>query len=100
MKTDEAEERALTRDMTALLDTHAAKKAEGTAALAVRSQQTNTHIDPDLFIQATGAKGWSAVKVSVEAARQLLSGADLAAISETTESPVLRVAAIARKAGA
>lgn len=71
-------------------------KLEGTEAVAVLGERRDLKPDPARFLEAVGARGYAALVVSVTAARRLLGADDLAAISETTTSPVLRVEPLAR----
>lgn len=48
-------------------------------------------VDPQLFHEALGDRAFTAMHVSVTAARKLLGEDDLQAISEATTTPILRV---------
>lgn len=59
--------------------------------MAILGERTSLTVDPKRFHDAVGPAAWEAMAVSVTAARKLLGAEDLAAISETTPTPVLRV---------
>ena len=70
-------------------------RLQGHQGVAILEKRTTLRPDPALFLEATGAAGYVAVNVTVTAARRLMGADDLAAISETTTNPVLRVEPLA-----
>src|SRR5262249_10759261 len=84
-------ERELTAEIQQALTTGHVDRLEGDHAVAILGERTTLRPDPELFVQAAGRAAWSALSVSVGAARRLLGADDLLAISETTTSTVLRV---------
>jgi len=95
LKRLQAEERALTAELVGVLEAQGLRALQGTRAVAVLDQRTSLRVDPELFHRAVGPAAFGAMTVRVEAARTLLGAADLAAISEATMSPVLRVEPVA-----
>lgn len=68
-----------------------AARLQGHQGVAILEKRTTLQPDPGLFLEAVGTRGYAALTVTVTAARRLMAADDLAAISETTTSPVLRV---------
>jgi hypothetical protein len=85
------EERRITADVLSMMQAAGLDRLEGREAVAVRDSRTTLKPDPELFHTALGAPAFGAMTVSVTAARRLLGEDELAAISETTTTPVLRV---------
>lgn len=84
-------ERELTADVLQALQAAGMDRLEGRHAVAILQLRTTQAVDPALFHEALGSKALAAMTVSVTAARRLLGADDLAAISETITTPVLRV---------
>jgi hypothetical protein len=84
-------ERELTAEIQQVLTTANVDRLEGAQAVAILGERMTLRPDPELFVQAVGHAAWSALSVSVSAARRLLGADDLQAISETTSSTVLRI---------
>jgi hypothetical protein len=84
-------EKRLTAEIKVLLIEAGAKEGQGAQFIATLGERVDTVIDPQLFLEATGPKGLVAVTVGVTKARELMSGEDLAAISEAKPVPVLNV---------
>lgn len=94
----QAAERQITQDLLTAMATHALRAVPGQEAVAILDSRTSLRVDPELFLLAAGARAPEALTVSVTAARHLLGEADLAAISETVTTPVLRVEPVAEPA--
>jgi len=84
-------EKALTKQVMGTLSAASLDSFEGEQAVAILGQRTVLVPDPSLFLEAVGGQAYGALRVSVEAARQLMLPADLEAISEVQTPPVLRV---------
>jgi hypothetical protein len=91
-KSQEAE-RQLTAAVLTGLEAAGLTQLAGDKAVAIVAERTTLAVDPELFHQALGSRAYTALSVRVEAARRLMAEDDLAAISETTTTPVLRVEA-------
>jgi hypothetical protein len=89
------EERQMTAEIVSAMAAAGVTRLQGHQAAALLDQRINLTPDPARFLAATGAAGYAAVSVGVTAARRLMGADDLAAISETTTSPVLRVEPLA-----
>ncbi len=89
-------ERAMTTAISSAMDAAGVSRLEGAGAVALLERRTTLHPDPELFLEAAGTAGYAAVTVSVTTARRLMAADDLAAISEVTTNPVLRVAPLER----
>lgn len=87
----QAEERRLTAEILTALRAAGLRRLAGRQAVAVLEARTTLRPDPQLFHEALGPRAFGAMTVSVTAARTLLGEDDLAAISEATTSPVLRI---------
>lgn len=85
------EERRLTAEGLAGLEAAGLTRFAGQRAITSVEQRTTLRSDPQLFLEAAGAGGYAALTVSVTAARRFLGADDLAAISEATTTPMLRV---------
>ena len=85
------EERAMTAEILRAMQAAGVSRLEGGEAAAILDQRVTLRPDPALFHETLGARAYAAMTVSVTAARQLMGADDLAAISETTTTPVLRV---------
>jgi hypothetical protein len=92
-KSQEAE-RILTQQVLGTLTAAELDTFEGSQAVAIVGQRVTLAPDPQLFLEALGPRAWEALTVNVTAARRLLGADDLAAISESTTSRVLRVEAV------
>src|SRR5438105_11970486 len=88
-----AAEREETAEVLAGLEAAGLTRLAGDQAVAIVGERISLTVDPALFLEAAGPAGYAAVTVSVTAARRLLGADDLAAISETATTPVLRVEA-------
>lgn len=86
-----AEEKALTAEVVAALKATNRDRADGLSAVAILGTRTNLKVDPQLFLEAVGQKGYAAISVSVTAAREFMGEQDLNAIAEPIPTPVLRV---------
>src|SRR5262249_59343965 len=84
-------ERELTAEIQRALTTAQVDRLEGDHAVAIVGERATLHPDPELFVHAVGPAAWSAVTVSVGAARRFLGADDLKAISETSSATILRV---------
>jgi hypothetical protein len=91
LRTLEAEERALTAEISGALQTAGVVTAQGRHAIARIETRTIQKVDPELFLELVGHQGLQAMSVSITAARKLAVAADLDAISEKTEQRALRV---------
>jgi len=98
MRQAQEEERRLTGEILRACNAAGVTRLEGTSAVAIVDSRTTLKPDVALFLEAVGRRGYKALSVSVTAARQLMGADDLAAISETVTSPVLRVESIAEPA--
>jgi len=87
----QANERAMTAEVLQALTAAGLARYEGDGAVAIVGQRLNLAPDPQLFLEALGPRAWEALSVNVTAARRLMGADDLAAISETTTTAVLRV---------
>lgn len=96
----QAEERRMTGDILRTMEAAGLTRLAGRQAVALIDQRTILKPDPQLFVEAVGEAAWSALTVSVTAARDLLGEHHLKAISETTSSPVLRVESLPAAPGA
>jgi len=85
------EERQMTGEIARAMSAAGVARLQGHEAAAILEERTTLRPDPVSFLAATGAEGYAAVTVSMTAARRLMGADQLAAISETTTSPVLRV---------
>ena len=90
-----AQERELTSGIIGALQHEGGRFAHGAYARAVLDYRRTLKPDVPLFIEAAGgvALAAPALTVKVEAARHLVAGDVLTAISETLTSPYLRVEA-------
>lgn len=88
------EERKLTAEILGFMESAGLKQLAGAEAVAIRDERTTMKVDVGLFVEATGRAGFDALTVSVTAARKHLGERDLAAISESTTAPALRVVPI------
>lgn len=84
-------ERTLTAEILTSMQAAGVARLGGRQAVAVLGERTTLTVDPELFHHALGVRAFGALSVRVEAARRLMAADDLAAISETTITPVLRV---------
>ena len=89
-KSQEAE-RILTQQVLGTLTAAGLEQFEGAQAVAIVGQRVNLVPDVQLFLEALGPRALEALTVSVTAARKLMGADDLAAISEATTTPVLRI---------
>jgi hypothetical protein len=87
----QANERAMTAEVLQGLTAAGLDRYEAESAVAVLGQRVTLAPDPQLFFEALGPRAWGALTVTVTAARRLMGADDLAAISETTTSRVLRL---------
>jgi len=87
----QANERAMTAEVLQALTAAGLERYEGEGAVAIVGQRVTLAPDPQLFLEALGPRAWEPLTVNVTAARRLLGADDLAAISETTTTAVLRV---------
>ena len=85
------EEKKMTAEIVQAMSAAGVARLQGHQAAAILEERTNLRPDPVSFLAATGAEGYAAVSVSITAARRLMGADQLAAISETIISPVLRV---------
>ncbi len=88
-------ERTMTAEIVQAMAAAGVARLQGHQGVAILENRTTLRPDPALFLDATGAAGYVAVNVTVTAARRLMGADDLAAISETTTNPVLRVEPLA-----
>ncbi len=94
-------ERQLTAEVLHAMEGARVERLEGDQAVAIRDTRTTLRPDVGLFLEALGPRAHEALIVNLTAARRLIGADDLAAISETVTTPVLRVEALADgKAGA
>ncbi len=94
-------ERQLTAEVLHAMEGAGVERLEGEQAAAIRDTRTTLRPDVGLFLEALGARAHEALTVNLTAARRLIGADDLAAISETITTPVLRVEALTDgKAGA
>ena len=93
IKRAQEDERKLTQEIVTTLRAHGLRTIRGQRAVAILDEQTTLAVDPGLFLEAAGVRAPEALRVSVTAARRILRQDELAAISETTTTPVLRVVA-------
>jgi hypothetical protein len=89
------EERAMTAEIAEATSAVGVRRLQGHQAAAILEDRTTLKPDAARFLELTGAAGYAAVFVGVTAARTLMAGDELAAISETTTSPVRRVEPLA-----
>jgi len=87
----QANERAMTAEVLQALTAAGLERYEGDGAVAIVGQRTTLTPDAGLFVEALGSRAFEALSVNVTAARRLMGADDLAAISETTTTAVLRV---------
>ncbi len=83
LRQSQAGERALTAEILQGLTSAGLERFQGEEAVAIVGQRVTLAPDPQLFLEALGPRAWEA-----------LGADDLAAISESTTSPVLRVEAV------
>ena len=86
-----AAEKELSAEISLAIKATGRDQAEGLSAIAILGTRTNLKVDPQLFLEATGPKGFAALSVSVTAAREFMGEQDLNAIAEPVPTPVLRV---------
>jgi hypothetical protein len=86
-----AAEKALTAEVMKAMQEAKLDTAEGARSVAKITARTSTVVDVALFLETLGPKAYPALAVKIEAARELMAGADLAAISETSTSQSLRI---------
>jgi hypothetical protein len=91
LRTLEAEERALTLEVSTALQAAGVSTAQGRRAVARIALRTIQKVDSELFFELVGRRGLTAMSVSITAARKVVVEADLDAISEKTEQRALRV---------
>lgn len=87
----ETAERELTAEIVRALQAAGVDRLTGRDAMATLGERTTLTPDPALVYEALGPRAFDAMSVSVTAARRLMAADDLAAISESTTAPVLRV---------
>jgi hypothetical protein len=85
------QERILTQSILGTLSAAGLDTFSGAQATAVLGSRTVLTPDPQLFLESVGQAAFGALRVALEPARQLMTPADLEAISETVTGPVLRV---------
>jgi hypothetical protein len=85
------EERKMTAEVVAGLQATGVTRLAGHRALAILDVRTTQRVDPKRLHETVGAAAFTAMTVSITAARQLLGTDALQAISDVTTSPVLRV---------
>lgn len=90
----QANERAMTAEVLEALTAAGLDRYEGEGTVAIVSRRVTLAPDPELFLEALGSRAWEAMVVNVVVARGLMGAKDLAAISETTSCPVLRLEAL------
>ena len=81
----------MTAEIVQAMAAAGAARLQGHQGVAILEKRTTLQPDPGLFLEAVGIRGYAALTVTVTAARRLMAADDLAAISETTTSPVLCV---------
>lgn len=86
-----AAEKELSAEISLAIKATSRDRAEGLTAVAILGTRTNLKVDPQLFLEAVGQKGYAAISVSVTAAREFMGEQDLNAIAEPIPTPVLRV---------
>jgi len=86
-----ATERELTGEILTELAGLRVSRFEGTEAVAILEHRTCLTVDPELFLLAAGTSAYGAMTVGVTKACELIGEQDLAAISETSMTPVLRI---------
>ena len=89
------QERQLTGEILHAMDAAGVSRLEGEQAVAIRDTRTTLRPDVGLFLEALGPRAHEALAVNITAARRLIGADDLAAISETATTPVLRVEPLA-----
>jgi hypothetical protein len=97
-KSTEAE-RKLTAEVLEGMHRVGADRIEGAIGVAILGERTTLTPDVGLFIGALGARAHAALSVKIEAARALMAADDLAAISESSTTPILRVQPIGEGLG-
>ncbi len=90
------EERAMTAEIVQAMAAAGVARLQGHQGVAILEKRTTLQPDPGLFLEAVGARGYAALTVGVTAARKFMGADDLAAISEVTTNPVLRVEPLER----
>ncbi len=91
LRQSQAGERELTAEILQALTAAGLERFQAEDAVAIVGQRVTLAPDPQLFLEALGPRAWEGLSVNVTAARRLMGADDLAAISETTTSPVLRI---------
>jgi hypothetical protein len=86
----EHDERTLTAGVLQTMRALSLPAFRATRAVATVGTRTTLTVDPELFLTAA-PRGFAALTVSIEKARLYLGESDLAAISERTTVPTLRV---------
>jgi len=84
----DAEERSLTASVKDALRAAGIDRVAARTATATPGSRTTATIDPALLFIKAGDRAFECMTVRVEAARMILSGADLAEISRSTVTPV------------
>ena len=90
------EERTMTTEIVQAMAAAGVAWLQGHQGVAILEKRTTLEPDPGLFLEAVGARGYAALTVGVTAARKFMGADDLAAISEVTTNPVLRVEPLER----
>jgi len=91
LRQSQAGERALTAEIIQELTSAGLEQYQGEQAVAIVGQRVTLAPDPQLFLEALGSRALEALSVNIMVARRLMGADDLAAISEATTSPVLRI---------
>lgn len=84
-------ERQMTAEILRAMQAAGLATLEGQQAVAILGERSTLKPDVQLFLEALGPRAYPALTVSVTAAREVMAAQDLAAISETIISPVVRV---------
>lgn len=86
-------ERQLTGEILEAMKGAGVDRVEGDQAVAIRETRTTLRPAIGLFPKALGPRSHGALTVNLTAGRRLMGADDLAAISETVVTPMLRIEA-------
>jgi hypothetical protein len=84
-------ERQMTAEILQAMQEAGLMQLSGAQAVAFAGERVSLKPDPQLFLETVGPRAYEALTVSTTAARHLMGADDLAAISESTMIPVLRL---------
>jgi hypothetical protein len=89
----QTEERQITASIVRAIQTAGGRTAHGLTTTAVLDYSHTPTINPEMFFDMVGRKGFVAMRVLVTEARELIGESDLVAMATIRTTPVLRVVA-------